>query len=45
MATVVAVNRESKKEIRQSSDSKLSGLKWKWLSLMFCVDFLFESLL
>ena len=43
MATVVAVNIKRKKGIKPSSQSKVSGVKWNWLSLMFCVDFLFES--
>jgi hypothetical protein len=45
MGTVVAVNIERKREIKPSSESKLSGMKWNWLSLMFCVDFLLESFL
>ena len=39
MATQVAVNIKRKKEIKLSSRSKVSGMKWNLLSLMLCLDF------
>jgi len=45
MATVVAVNIKRRKKIKPSSQGKVCGIKWNLLSLMFCLDFLFESLL
>ena len=45
MTIVVAVNIDSKKEIKPGSQSRVPGMKWNLLSLMISVDFLFESLI
>ena len=39
MATVVTVNIKRMKEIKISSKSKVSDIKWNLLSLMFCLNF------
>jgi hypothetical protein len=36
MTTVVAVHTKRKKEIKPSSDSKVSGMKWNWLIITRC---------
>ena len=40
VATVVAVNIKRRKEIKPSSQGKVSGKKWNLLRLIFCLDFL-----
>jgi hypothetical protein len=36
VATVVAINIKRKKEIKLSSNIKVSGIKWNWLSTERC---------
>ena len=38
LATVEAVNIKRRKEIKPSSQGKVSGKKWNLLRLIFCLD-------